>query len=430
MRCGSSVAWVETQLGVDGQGFNIITFESGAGAFVPSWRVFVPFLPAGCRRVRILDDPMARALLALLLILGHLPVAAAAKRRAVQPPSAPVAPAALVTAARQAAEAAMAAGVPAVQIAVSDGGQIIYSEAFGMTDRESAIAATPRSVLQIGSVTKQFTAAAILRLAERGALTLDDRIEKLLPDFNPRGATITVRQLLSHTSGVRREWFPPGPPWINLTAPVTRAQTMQGLNSGQLLDFAPGTKWSYSNAGFMLLGLAIESVTGKSYAEFIHQEFVLPLGLLDTGVCGTSNLPLPEGYGRPVGTWVRMPSFATTVVQYSGGLCSTASDLARWSHLLATGHAVLPASYARMTTASKLANNTLVPYGFGLDVQKMLGHPAVSHGGALNGFQTYLLYFPERDIAVAVLTNGWPAPDAGDPRLLALAVGMAALDSL
>jgi D-alanyl-D-alanine carboxypeptidase len=372
---------------------------------------------------------MARALLALLLILGHLPVAAA-RRRAVQHPSAPVAPAALVTAAHQAAGAAMAAGVPAVQIAVSKGDDILYSEAFGMTDRESAIAATPRSVLQIGSVTKQFTAAAILRLAERGELTLDDRIEKLVPDFNPRGATIMVRQLLSHTSGVRREWFPAGPPWPNLSAPVTRAQTLQGLNSGPLLDSPPGTKWSYSNAGFMLLGLAIESVTGRPYAEFIQQEFALPLGLLDTGVCGTSSLPLPEGYGRPVGTWVRMPSFATTVVLFSGGLCSTASDLTRWAHLLATGHAVLPGSYAAMITPTPLANKTVVPYGFGQDVQKMLGRPTVSHGGALNGFQTYLLYFPERDIAVAVLTNGWPAPDAGDPRLLALAVGKAALDSL
>lgn len=348
----------------------------------------------------------------------------------MQHPSAPVAPAALVTAARQTAEGAMAAGVPAVQIAVSDGGQIVYSEAFGMTDREGAVAATPRSVLQTGSITKQFTAAAILRLAERGALTLDDRIEQHLPEFNPRGATITLRQLLSHTSGVRREWFPPGPPWPDLTAPVTRAQMIQGLNNGNLLDSPPGTKWSYSNAGFVLLGLAIESITGMPFADFIHQEFVLPLGLLDTGQCGTSGLPVPEGYGLPTGTWVRMPAFHTTLVFSAGGLCSTASDLARWAHLLATGPVLLPDSYAAMTTPSVLANNSVVPYGLGQDVQKMLGHPAVSHGGIVNGFQSYLLYFPEPDIAVAVITNAWPAPNGGNPRLLALAVAKAALDSL
>jgi CubicO group peptidase (beta-lactamase class C family) len=166
-------------------------------------------------------DQMTRALLVLLLILGQFPVAAATRRRAVRHPSVPIPPAALVTAARQAAEAALMAGVPAVQIAVSDGGQIIYSAAFGMADQESATAATPRSVLQIGSVTKQFTAAAILRLAERGALTLDDRIEKFVPEFDPRGATITLRHLLSHTSGVRRDWFPPTA-HVDLPSPVTR----------------------------------------------------------------------------------------------------------------------------------------------------------------------------------------------------------------
>jgi D-alanyl-D-alanine carboxypeptidase len=129
---------------------------------------------------------MARALLVLFLILGHMPVAAATRRRPVRSPSAPNASEALVTAAHQAAEAALKAGVPAVQIAVSDDGHIIYSEAFGVSDKESATAATVRTVMQIGSVTKQFTAAAILRLAEHGDLKLDDRIEKFVPEFNPR----------------------------------------------------------------------------------------------------------------------------------------------------------------------------------------------------------------------------------------------------
>jgi D-alanyl-D-alanine carboxypeptidase len=310
---------------------------------------------------------------------------------------------------------------------VSHRGEIIYSEAFGVTDKQSAAAATPRPVLQIGSITKQFTAAAILRLAERGALNLDDRIETYLPEFNPRGATITLRQLLSHTSGVRREWFPPGPPWPSLTAPVTREQTLQGLNSGQLLDSTPGTKWSYSNAGFMLLGLAIESITGRSYADFIREELALPLGLIDTGVCGTSNLPLPRGYGLSGGTWGPMPPLHPTVILFSGSLCSTASDLARWSHLLATGYAMLPASYAAMTTPSRLANNAVVPYGLGLDVKNMLGRPAAAHGGAVYGFESFLLYFPDQDIAVAVISNAFPGPAAGNPQLIAVAVAKAAL---
>jgi CubicO group peptidase (beta-lactamase class C family) len=376
---------------------------------------------------------MTRALLALLLILGQLPIAAATRRRAVQQPEPVVAPAAIVTAARQAAEAALMVGVPAVQIAVSQRGRIIYSEAFGITDKGAATEATPRSVLQIGSVTKQFTAAAILRLAERGALSLDDRIEKLVPDFNPRGTTITVRQLLSHTSGVRREWFPAGPPWLDLTAPVTREQTIKGLNSGQLLDSPPGTKWSYSNGGYMLLGLAIESITGMSYADLIHTEFALPLGLLDTGVCGTSNLPVPEGYGMVNGTngttWVRLRSLHPTVVLYSGSLCSTASDLARWSHALASGDAMLPDSYATMTTPARLENNAIVPnrYALGVLAQSLLGHPIVWHDGAIDGFQSHLVYLSDQDIAVAVVTNGFPAPAGGNPYLIAVAIAKAAL---
>ena len=233
---------------------------------------------------------MTRVLLALLVTIAHLSVDAATRRRAIQHPSPPSAPAAIVTAARQASEAALKAGVPAVQIAVADHGQIIYAAAFGMSARESATAATPRSVLQTGSITKQFTAAAILRLAERGALTLDDRIEKFVPEFHPPGgATITLRHLLSHTSGVKGA----SPPEYT---PLTRAQFVE-LIDGQPLEFTPGTKFSYSNSGYRLLGYAIESIAGVPFADFVHSELALPLGLIDTGVCGTSNLPLPDGYG-------------------------------------------------------------------------------------------------------------------------------------
>jgi D-alanyl-D-alanine carboxypeptidase len=372
---------------------------------------------------------MTRALLALLLTLAQVPLVAAPRRRAVRHPEPVVAPAAVVAAARQTAQTAMAAGVPGVQVAVSEHGVILYSEAFGVTDKVSGTAVTPRTVMQIASVTKQFTAAGILRLAERGALSLDDRIDTHVPEFNPRGATITLRQLLSHTAGLRRDWLPPGPPYFNLTAPVTRAQLMQGLNSGQLLDTQPGTNWSYSNAGFMLLGLAIESITGRPYADFIHEEFALPLGLLDTGLCGTHNLPLPQGYGLIGAAWLRLPALHTTVVAFSGGLCSTASDLARWSHLLATGHVMLPDSYATMTTPARFANNTVVPNGYALGVvsQKLEGHPIVWHNGAIDGYRSHLIYLSDRDIAVAVVTNGFPAPTVGDPAYIANAVAKAVL---
>jgi D-alanyl-D-alanine carboxypeptidase len=360
---------------------------------------------------------MTRAILALLLILGHVPVAAAARRRAVEPPPAPIPPAAIVTAARQAAEAALAAGVPAVQIAVSQGGRIIHSAAFGMSDRESAIAATPRSVVQVGSITKPFTAAAILLLAERGALTLDDRIEKFVPEYDPKGATITLRHLLSHTSGVTA--LP-----ADDYAPLTRAQFIKLI---QPVAFAPGSKYSYSNAGYKLLGYAIESITGKPFAEFVHSEFALPLGLIDTGVCGTSNLPLPDGYGVVQGTWTRLEAIDMSVPYAAGSLCSTASDLARWSHLLATGRAILPASYGMMINPTRLTDNTLTPYGLGMFVSNQLGRPAAWHTGGITGFLSSVIYFPERDIAIAVIINAFPAPAGVSAHFIALDVARAAL---
>jgi CubicO group peptidase (beta-lactamase class C family) len=363
---------------------------------------------------------MTRALFALLLTLAYVPFAEGARTRAVKHPSAVVAPPAIVAAARQSAEAALGAGIPAVQIAVSERGRVIYAGAFGMSDRESATAATPRSVLQVGSITKPFAAAAILRLAERGALSLDDRIDKFVPEFKTGSATITLRHLLTHTSGVKGLAIDP-------YAPLTREQFMKTVN-GQPLEFTPGSKFSYSNSGYRLLGYAIESVTGKSFADFVHSEFALPLGLIDTGVCGTSNLPVPDGYGLLQGKWVRVPAINMSVPFSAGSLCSTASDLVRWSHLLATGSVLLPESYATMITATPLTNNSVAPYGLGVSVLKQLGRPAVGHTGAINGFQSSLLYFPENEIAVAVIINALPSPAGLDAHVIALAVARAALD--
>ena len=361
---------------------------------------------------------MKRAFVVLLLTTGFVPVAEAARRRAVHPQAPVVAPAAIVTAATQAAGAALDAGVPAVQIAVSEHGRIIYSAAFGVTDRESGAPATQRSVLQTGSLTKQFTAAAILRLAERGALTLDDRIEKFVPEFNPRGTTITLRHLLTHTSGITSL---PASEYV----PQTRAQFMALID--QPLAFAPGSNWSYSNAGYKLLGYAIESITGMSYAQFIETEFGLPLGLADTGVCGTFDLPVPHGYGFIQGNWTHVPPSVMSVPFSAGALCSTASDLVRWSNLMVSGAVVRPESYAAMTAPTTLTNNSVAPYGLGFFLQKQLGRPQVWHTGAINGFFSSLVHFPEEDIAIAVIINANPGPPGVSAHLIAMDIARAAL---
>jgi D-alanyl-D-alanine carboxypeptidase len=370
---------------------------------------------------------MTRTFLALLLALAHIPVAEAARRRAVRPPGPAGPPAAIVTAATEAAQAMLKTGVPAVQIAVSKRGTILYADAFGVVDMVSATAATPRSVLQIASITKEFTAAAILRLAERGALSLDDPIDKYVPEFNSRGVTITLRHLLTHTSGIARDWYPAtngfAPP-----GPVTRQQTMVSLNN-KPFESAPGKKWSYSDAGYILLGYAIESITGMSYAEYIHTEIVVPLGLIDTGVCGTSNVSALPGYGLLGGAWKPMPPPHWSVMLSNGALCSTASDLTRWAHLLASGSVLLPASYEAMTTPARLDDGTVVSSGYalGIAVANMLDRPAVWHSGAIDGFQSYLVYFPEEELAVAVIINAFPVGPGANPQTIAMAVANAAL---
>ncbi|HEU4521199.1 MAG TPA: serine hydrolase domain-containing protein [Thermoanaerobaculia bacterium] len=371
---------------------------------------------------------MTRAVLALLLVLGHVPVAEAARRRAVQTPPPEVAPAAVVTAATEAAQSMMAAGVPAVQIAVSKRGRILYADAFGVLDKDNNTAATPRSMLQIASITKEFTGAAILRLAERGALSLDDPIDKYVPEFNSRGVTITLRHLLTHTSGISRDWYPPTPNGFAPSGPVTRAQTMASLNQ-KPFEFSPGKKWSYSDAGYILLGYAIESITGISYAEYIHTEIVLPLGLVDTGVCGTFNVSSLPGYGLLGGAWKKMPPPHWSVMLSNGALCSTASDLVRWAHLLANGAVLAPASYEAMTTPARLDDGSVVSSGYalGVAVANMLGRPAVWHSGAIDGFQSYLVYFPDEDLAVAVIINAFPVGPGGNPQTIAMAVANAAL---
>ena len=361
---------------------------------------------------------MKRALAVLLLLLAHVPVAEATRRRAVRQPEPVVAPVAIVMAATDAAGAALKAGVPAVQIAVSERGRIIYSAAFGVTDRESGTPATPRSVLQTGSLTKQFTAAAILRLAERGALTLDDRIEKHVPEFNPRGATITFRHLLTHTSGITSL---PASEYV----PQTRAQFMALID--QPLAFAPGSNWSYSNAGYKLVGYAIESIAGMSYAQFIETEFAVPLGLADTGVCGTFDLPVPEGYGFVQGNWTRIPPSVMSVPFSAGSVCSTASDLVRWSNLMVSGSVVRPESYAAMTTPTPLTNNTVAPYGLGFSLQPQLGRRQVWHTGAINGFLSSLVHFPDEDITIAVIIDANPTPPGVSAHLIAMDVARAAL---
>ncbi|HKO56130.1 MAG TPA: serine hydrolase domain-containing protein [Thermoanaerobaculia bacterium] len=326
---------------------------------------------------------MRRLLIALLLLA---PLATAQPRRRT---SGPAIPPALID---PIAAKMLAGGAPAVSIAVGRGDSILFAAGYG--------SAGANTIYQVGSVSKQFAAAAIMRLVERGAVHLDDPIESYVPEM--AGKNITVQQLLSHTSGLVRDI----PNLTSLYVPISKEVAVARIAAAKPL-FPPGTWWSYSNAGYYLLALIVEKASGKPYAQFLDEELFLPLGLASTAVCGsTPRVPTPEGYIRLSASKQVIPikSEDMSILLGSGNICSTATDLVRWNRALTTGRAVSAASYEQMTQP-RFAVTSTAAYGFGLLTDVDHGNPIVLHDGLVLGFQSMLLYYPERDVTVAVLTN-------------------------
>ena len=285
---------------------------------------------------------------------------------------------------------------PGVSVAVVRGGRdtLVY-RGYGLADVENEVPATPATVYPIVSLTKQFTAAAVMRLAEEKRLALDDSIGRYLPELPAGWRGVRIRQLLNHTSGV------PDHP-VLLREEMEPDSVLRLAGNGEF-EFAPGTQWSYSNVGYLVLGRLIEKVSGEPYARHLEARFFRPLGLMATRYCDEDALIRHRAAGyvqRDTGV-VNAPRNSMRVVFAAGGLCSTVGDLAAWSHALATGRVVSPASWARMTTPEGAAEN----YGYGLIVTSFEGHRMVGHGGALAGFRASSAYLPDDSLSVTLLTN-------------------------
>jgi D-alanyl-D-alanine carboxypeptidase len=280
----------------------------------------------------------------------------------------------------------------------------------------------PEAVFQVGSVTKQFTSAAILLLVEAGLMDLEDPLTLHLPDAPVQGRVVRIRHLLEHTSGLPEYTDIVNDPW----APLTRAQIVDSIASRPFLS-EPGEKYSYKNSGYYLLGLAIEQVAGRTYGDFLREEILEPLGLTSTGLCGEPPIAdVPGGWMLVGPNMHSVPPIHMEVPLSAGALCSTAGDLVRWARALGRGEVVSPASYARMTTPGTLNNGQSTPYGLGLLLVARAGRTAHSHNGAIPGFMAQLAYYPSQDVAVAVLINQMPTdPGALEQRLAGLTFGRA-----
>lgn len=296
---------------------------------------------------------------------------------------------------------------PGVSIAIVKGGRPLLIKGYGFADLENDVPATAETVYRIGSVTKQFTAAAILRLAEQGKLSLDDTLQRFLPAFPSQGHRVTIRHLLNHTSGIR-SYTSLGVRWQRVIRNDLAPDSMIALFASEPFDFKPGAQWRYNNSGYFLLGAIIEKLSGKSYGQYLQDEFFTPLGLTSTIYCDQAPIikRRAQGYApRPNGGFINAEPLSMTQPYAAGSLCSSVGDLVKWTTALSSGKVVSPASYKLMTTPDTLNDGKPLTYGFGLGTGMLGGHRQVSHNGGINGFVSELHYYPDDSVITVVLTN-------------------------
>lgn len=303
-------------------------------------------------------------------------------------------------------------GTPGATVLVAERGRIIYLHAYGVRSRKSRKPAAVNTEYEIGSITKQFTAAAILQLQEAGKLHLDDKLSAYLPTA-PHASEVTLRQLLSHTSGMP-EYLDAVEAAKAIEKPASFDRLMSYI-AGKPLDFPPGSRWAYSNTGYMLAGRVIEVVSHESYWEYLRTHLLDRAGMTHTFTAAEENgLPnMAMGYDREKGRIKPARTIAASVGWAAGFLVSTVGDLEKWNLALRSGKIVTPADYALMSTSVKTAQGD-AGYGLGLFVDSIDGQPRVGHTGGSLGFTTANEYFPRQDLQIIAFTNFVDNPEPGE----------------
>jgi D-alanyl-D-alanine carboxypeptidase len=315
--------------------------------------------------------------------------------------AAPLTPAQIQAIDAAATKALAATGVPAASIAVVQDGKVVYAHAYGR-QREGA-PATTEARYKIASISKQFTAAAVLLLAEDGKLSLDDPVSKYLPGLT-RGREVTIRQLLSHTSGYRDYW-PQDFSFIDMETPTTPEHILDKWAKTPL-DFEPGSRWQYSNTGYVAAGRIVEKVSGMTLLDFLNARVFKRLGMHpvdgDTGLTDAD----PLGYQRFAAGPARVePQPAPGWLFAAGELAMTATDLARWDISVIERSVMKPASYRAQQTEVLLNNGAPTAYGLGVSVAVTDDHRRISHGGEAVGYLSENRIYPDDRAAIVVLDN-------------------------
>jgi CubicO group peptidase (beta-lactamase class C family) len=296
-------------------------------------------------------------------------------------------------------------GVPSASLAVVQDGKLAYTQAYGNARLDPQLPATPAMPYSIGSISKQFTASAVLMLQEQGKLSLDDKVAKWLPDLT-RADEVTLRQVLSMTSGYQ-DYAPQDymiPDWEK---PISARQILDRW-ARKPLDFEPGTKWQYSNTNYVIAGLIVEKAGGKPLYEMLQERILRPLGMAtalntDAKKLGDTD---PQGYYRyALGSLRPAPHEGPGWMFAAGELAMTAADLAKWDISLIQQSILKPGSYRAMETETVLQNGVGTRYGLGMSVASTRGHRVLEHSGEVSGFTAENIVLPDDKFAVAVLTN-------------------------
>lgn len=303
-------------------------------------------------------------------------------------------------------------------VLVARGNDVLLDKGYGSANLEWNIPNSPNTKFRLGSVTKQFTAAAILLLEERGKLKTDDPVKKYMPDAPAAWDKITIFHLLTHTSGIPN--FTGFPDYRSQEPFATTPEKLVARFRDKPLDFQPGEKWSYSNSGYVLLGYLLEKISGESYPKFVQDNIFGPLGMKDSGYDSNSAIIAhrASGYAPGKDGPVNAGFIHMSIPFSAGALYSTTEDLLRWEQGLFGGKVLSAASLAKMTTPFK------DDYALGVGVRTIHGHKVIDHGGGIEGFNTFLAYYPEDKLTVAALANlNGDAPDQIAARLAMIAHG-------
>jgi D-alanyl-D-alanine carboxypeptidase len=294
---------------------------------------------------------------------------------------------------------------PSAAFAVIRGKDTLAYGAHGLANVEAWRAPTATTIYEIGSITKQFTSAAVMKLVEQGRVKLDDDLSKYVPQFPLQGKKVSIRQLLNHTSGIHS--YTSSPAWSKTWSDELSPDAIVKFVAADTFDFAPGTAYRYNNTGYVLLGMVIEKASGQKYAKYLEAQFFKPLGLRHTSYCPskTSDPAFALGYSKGPNGTTRAQFMDLSHPFSAGALCSTVGDFVTWQRALDGGKVVSPASYALMSTADSLNSGRKINYGFGLVPGVFNGHKTISHTGGIPGFATAATYVPDDSLSIVVYTN-------------------------